>query len=412
MTSPKPLFGTALARSGGGLLTHVVSANPRLMMARHPYLELFREWRDAVGVAAGASHFGELLGAEAPFADYYFDRRGAALLDEIVTTDADLELPDRDRAGVLDRIRARAELESPDIAEHVDRLADASTVKDLFDFALEIVVSTRNAGDRDWVGFQDPWVIDFFPALARAYPTARFIVLMRDIRAVVNSMLANAERYPEQAAPVISYVRHWRKYAAFLIEMRRHMEDRLHVVRYEDLVQNPEMASREICSFLDTPFDQAMTGADGFTDPSTGRTWEGNSSFVASARIDATAVDRWRDTLPSSLIVAIEVLCEPEMRAFGYFLGDAEEPERDRAMVENFLTEPPSEVSWRSGLGDPLLDLGAEKLRRLLLTIDTDAVTNDVIKRCFLFDSAFRELRRMMVDTREESWKAALTRDG
>jgi hypothetical protein len=68
----RPVFGTALARSGGGLYTGMLSAHRDIMLANCPYLLLFRSLRNAVIRSLGAPAVAAAVPPSAPFQDYYF----------------------------------------------------------------------------------------------------------------------------------------------------------------------------------------------------------------------------------------------------------------------------------------------------------------------------------------------------
>jgi len=68
----------------------------------------------------------------------------------------------------------------------------------------DVVKQIRKATRRKWVGMKEVWIIEFLTPLARAYPEARFIVIMRDPRAVIASMQALARSDPSQLAHTIA----------------------------------------------------------------------------------------------------------------------------------------------------------------------------------------------------------------
>lgn len=91
--------------------------------------------------------------------------------------------------------------------------------------------------------------------IARSFPDARFVHLVRDGRDVVPS-LVGLEYFPDRFAEAVVYwsdrVRHGRRAGRAL------GPDRYHEVRYEELVADPEPNLRVLCDFLDLPYDDAM----------------------------------------------------------------------------------------------------------------------------------------------------------
>ena len=262
----------------------------------------------------------------------------------------------------------------------------------MLDNGLALIGDVRDSAERTWLGFQEPWIVDFFPAMARAYPDARFLVLLP--RSSGRRRLDEGDRaHRSRAGGEHGVVR------APLAKVRRAPgpppERSVHrvavrTVGYERLLREPEQLTREIAAFLDLQHDPRMTHAEAFVDWGTGKTWSGNSSFGTEAgTIDATAADRWRHTLDPDVQRLVEWLCGPDMRVAGY------EPETDdqASALRTLAYESGQYSHWRSDEGDVLIDAGAELLRRSLLR-DPGAVDDDIAGRCFLFP----ELRARLVD--------------
>jgi len=376
-----PLFGTALARSGGGLLSHVVSAHPDATLARHPFLTIFRSLRDALVGDLGDAEVTAVVPPSAPLQDGYFSAAKRRSLDAILCGSLDLAV-NEEAGAFIAAVKARCELESPELVAHLDDLAGA-TYREVFDNGLDAIARSRGGGAQRWVGFQEPWIIDFVPVLARAYPEARFLVVLRDPRAVVASMKGIARTDPDQVVNTVSYARHWRKYVALLI---RFLDDpslvgRMQVVCYERLVMDPEGVTNELADFLGVDHDPTMMDAAGFVDQRTGAAWSGNSSFeTAPGTIDASAADRWRHTLDPDLHRLIDWLCGPDMVVAGY----RPDTDDEQAALRALAAESRAYSSWRSDDGDMVADAGGELLRRALLR-EPGPADDDVLRRCFLF---------------------------
>ena len=73
-----------------------------------------------------------------------------------------------------------------------------------------------------------------------------------------------------------------------------------YILKYEELVEEPEAILRKLCRFLDVDFEPQMLDPARFTDR-TGRTiWEANSAFGDMTLEDGIAlhtVGRWRESL-------------------------------------------------------------------------------------------------------------------
>jgi len=273
-----------------------------------------------------------------------------------------------EREPLVASTAARAAVEAPELVSYLEGLRGA-TYEELFSRALELLREARPA--RNWVGCKEVWTIEFFAPLARAFPDARFVVILRDPRAVLASLQALAEADATQAAHPLSYCRHWRKEIAFL---QRYDDLPLHVVRYEQLVADPEPVARGLCDFLEVPFAPEMLAP----------AWRGNSSFQERTEgIDASLAERWRTKLAPELLKLAELVCGPEMELAGYpLLGDGGP---DESVLVHLVESDGWDVSWRSDLGDPQLDFALESGRRALLDGEPDVAE---IRRAFLFPEA------------------------
>ncbi len=92
--------------------------------------------------------------------------------------------------------------------------------------------------------------------LARLYPEARYIVLTRHPIAVwssfVDSFFDGEDRVAHQHNPLLE------RYVPAIARFLRTTKVSHHRVRYENLVQEPEATSREICAFLGIDFEPDM----------------------------------------------------------------------------------------------------------------------------------------------------------
>ncbi len=380
----RPLFLTGVARSGSNLLGRMLDAHPDLTVAVDPFLALFRRFRnDVLGLPPEASD---------PFRDGYFSDAAIAELDALLSSDLDRPFSPPDRGAFLETCRARTRIECPDLAPHVEELA-AGTYRESFARGLGLIARVRGAAR--WVGFKEVWIVDFLPALARAFPMAQFILLHRDPRAVLASLSALGRRDPTQMAHPLSYLRHWRKTAAagFRFAHDPLFAGRLRILRYEDLVRAPEPTARELCEFLETPFDPAMTDIGRYRDPATGERWAGNSSVQpVLTGFQADRTDHWRNALDIVSVRMVEYVCGPEMRLAGYPAASAGPPASLDGIRSLRAAQNVGRYSWRTDTGDPDWEFARERDRYMLLGEET--TPGAAVRRAFLFEDVFLRLRR------------------
>jgi hypothetical protein len=394
MRKGSPLFITGTARSGTTLLCYLLNANQEIMTAIDPYLPLFRSFRNAAIRQSGDAQLKSSFDYRSALSDYYFDDNRLQILDLIQETGLDIPFDKLEWDSFYKTSVSRMQIESGDLVPYLKQLQGKNYL-DMFNGALGIIAQARNASTRSWIGFKEVWTIEFFAPLARAYPDARFVVIQRDPRAVMASMSALAKKDPSQKAHTLSFLRHWRKYAAFISHYLSHplLAGRMHLLKYEDLVSEPEKSVLGLCEFLEVPFDAGMLDSSNYWNYTTGHIWMGNSSFEQKMTGIATApLQQWKIEMDMPLLKTVEFICGPEMMLNGYTpVTDINEHPDDSEVLLYLLDENKKASSWRSDFGDIQLDYGFELFRRSLLKAKSDLGT-DLIRRSFLFESVYADL--------------------
>jgi hypothetical protein len=388
MMDARPLFVFGIARSGTNLLARLLSAHPAVEIALDPFMPLFKLLRDATIRTNASAELRNALPPGAPFQDGYQKPAGYGLLDVLLAADLSAPVLTDEVRGLCEAVALRAALEAPDIAAVAGGL-DGTNGAALVESGLRLVRRARADGTTRWCGIKEVWVLDFLPALARAFPEAKFVAVERDPRAVIASLAALAAQDPSQHAHPISYLRHWRKSA---ILARRflatpELAGRFRLVAYEKIAAQPTETAHQLADFLDLSFDPVMLQPGGAA-------WQANSSHGAgSAGITAGSIGRWRDTLADDAARTVELFTAPEMMLAGYQADmSVEIDDAVRDYVEQADADP---GSWRSDSGNAPLELAFEERRRGLLEADASATDTDLVRRCFLFEDTYRTLRQL-----------------
>jgi len=392
-----PLFMTSTARSGSYLISMMLSTNNDVTVASEPYLELFRSMRNAFIRHSAPIDLQEKFDPESPIQDYYFTDERIKIMDVVQSGNMSTPFDPREWDRFLDISKIRATLQCAELIPHIEDIK-GSTYKEMFDKGLEIIARSREATNNKWVGIKDAWTIEFFAPLARAYPDARFIVILRDPRAVINSMMGVTRIDPLQVAHALSYARHWRKYIAFTAHYKNDpiFANRIYVLTHEQVLENPEKKAREMCDFLEVDFDPAMLDTNNYYDFSTGEVWIGNSSFEdITSGISIHRAERWRTGLNNEVVKMVDFICDPDMGITDYKPVTDMTDKWPSPEILNYIIQSGQVYSnWRSDLGDPQQDFGFELFRRALITVDSDLRDVDLIRRCFLFEDVYYLLRQ------------------
>ncbi len=127
------------------------------------------------------------------------------------------------------------------------------TVESFLD-QLFVSYAHRTGGGAAWLGNKrELFLAGYTSYTLDVFPEARFVAIVRDPRDVVRSIVSNLRRREIQEAATVCHVmgRH-------IADVRRRYPDRIHVVRYEDLVRAPEAECRALCAFLGEAYDPRM----------------------------------------------------------------------------------------------------------------------------------------------------------
>ena len=298
----------------------------------------------------------------------------------------------------LEKTGPRTALQCSELLPYLNQIK-GTNYKEVFDNALEIVAKARAAYSCKWIGIKDSWSIEFLYPLARAYPEAKFIIIFRDPRAIINSMLGVINKDPSKVAHALSYVRHWRKHVAFTIRYQNDpmFNDRLYVLTHEEVLNDPTKKALDLCNFLEIPYDSAMTDTNNFVDYATGSVWKGNSSFEeTTSGFSMHRAERWKETLDPKALKMIEFTCGIDMQLMGYTATsnlDNQWPDPD--VLDYLVQSANGYANWRSDFGDLQKDFGFELFRHALVTQSKGIEDSSLIRRSFLFEEVFTELRKL-----------------
>ena len=151
--------------------------------------------------------------------------------------------------------------------------------------------------------------------IVQLYPKAKFLCLIRDPRAVVRS-----ERETSWGSQSVCRItRRWCRVVDEAVRLRAAWPaERFQIVRYEDLVSNPEATLRSVCEFLSESFEPEMlqfherpASERGFRED---EVWKQNTLRA----VDASRLQQWQTQLSPGQIALIETLAGSRLSQFGY----------------------------------------------------------------------------------------------
>jgi hypothetical protein len=357
--------------------------------ASDPYRPFFNSLRDSI-----AEEIDVETPPYAPLGSYYADEEQRRLFETIQSTSLDREF-DRNRETLLSRVRSHGRQFSPRIIEDLTEVP-GETFGDVYRNLLTKVPAQYGDGDEQWQATKEVWTTEFVPALAKAFPESRFLLVVRDPRAVAASN--NVEETTKY--PWMFLARQWRKLAILSWAYDRNPEfgDRVEVVRYEDLVQSPRETATDMCEFLDIDLDERILDPSNFVDGH-GDQWLQNTSYDdGGASFNTDSVDKWQNVLTDRETALIEQCCLPSMDQFGYDLSASSGLGiEDELLLAPPVVESAEMADWISNYYPNRTqhslreELGSEGIRQRLLLCDDAVLTqlDDATVRSYMLSEAF-----------------------
>lgn len=170
----------------------------------------------------------------------------------------------------------------------------------------------RSRGKSRW-GDKTPRYVEHIPFLAELFEDARFVHLVRDGRNVALSY-ADVPFGPKTVAQAAEL---WaRRVSTGMTDGRSLEPGRYLELRYEDLVEDFEARSKELCEFLDVPFDQAMLD---YTERSRSDVLSRAAKYNPKVTERPIAQTRsWEDSMPDRQIAVFEAVAGDVLAQLGY----------------------------------------------------------------------------------------------
>lgn len=183
----------------------------------------------------------------------------------------------------------------------------------LFAGVLQEYASSK--GKPRW-GEKSPRHFAHIQTITEWYPNAKVLYLIRDPRAAV----ASAVRAPWGNPSVARQAQVWNKSIACYEEVQN--DPRIRLVRYEELVSNPENVLRDICTFLGEEFeDQMLSHAEHTSlkdyEPSHG-IWGKRHKQMYMDTVRTDKIESWKERLSEKQIAVTEHITANSMRRYGY----------------------------------------------------------------------------------------------
>ncbi len=391
-------FSTGLPRSGTNLLTKILSAHSEVTWACGPNIEIYREHRDAVALKLQIE-----MEPGTPFLDYFGnDEQQERLLRCMLGSSFDINVDPEVVTRLVRRSINRQDHDSPDLLASYHTLSGTNFAELVVSLA-QIVEQKRPKASNRIVGLHESWTIESLPALAKSFPDARFIVMFRDVRATISSMLAFAAKNSYGSARPIDYVRHFRKQFAIAawIQQQPELSNKIFFLRHEDLVSSPQDIVIRMSNFLQLDFEESMLDTKAFWDYGKNQLWLGNSAHKQSVHgFSNSRNTTWRRALPPDLIAAINLLAEYELCQLGYLNAyEGSQSIDDAVEALNAAVLLPDGLRWSGSQRTESQDIKLERMRSRALGMFTSSKSADSMESLLLLPEIFQENVNFRLDS-------------
>jgi hypothetical protein len=153
--------------------------------------------------------------------------------------------------------------------------------------------------------------------ILKSFPQTKFILSIRDPRARMASRKMRANRGGnvfDLAGQSHHVAKSWAEMAEVLAAEKPGTSL---LVRYEDLVQEPEAVMRRIAEFLEIEFSPSMLEPTVYGEPARMKSGYGEKTIVPG-KVTTSSVDKWRQTVSADEIRVIDAFHQFVPNTFGY----------------------------------------------------------------------------------------------
>ena len=388
----KPLFSFGTSRGGTTFFARILSVNPDIKVAGDTFLPIYRAFRNRIMRKKIDANFD----CSCALDDYYFSEQKLQNMKAIQDSSLNIAFPQNELKELQARLFERLDLAAKELKSAVKEIKGKNFL-DLFKAGLSAIEKAYQAKDISWSGAHDNWAIEFLPVLAKAFPKAKFISLIRDPRAAIASTLKNRQTEPELVPLIYSYANHWCKHAAFswkLINDNK-FKNKILLVRYEDLVTAPEKEIKKICKFLQVKYNPAMLVPNNFR-PIEGDKWQTYSNFkVPKNKIYKNSINSWKKYLPKGTVEFIEFICQPEMRLFKYQPQEYQSGFPSHEIMKFFIKDDKIAQGWRGNHQSWDKECAYHLFKNQALTKTGDLLDKKTIEKYFLFPEVYNASKNL-----------------
>lgn len=227
--------------------------------------------------------------------------------------------------------------------EQINRNISERSLAAVIHFIFE---AEARLNDKYHVFIKENKIYNYIAYILAAFPESRFVYLVRDPR----DMALSWKRSANHPGSVLRGANIWKEDQSKCMVLYGYLleTNKILLLRYEDLIENPEKQMARLCTFMQLPYspnmikfheqDLTVTNANLIKD------WENLGKPVLN-----TNKLKYKSALSELEIRYIEAICETEMNFFGYHLdfnrGNVDELTREMQNFEKDCTLIPHQLS-------------------------------------------------------------------
>jgi len=184
-------------------------------------------------------------------------------------------------------------------------------------------IALEKKASLDAIGDKTPSYSSHLSTLHTFFPDARLVAIVRDPRDRALSIKSSWGKSIEMAAF------NWRKPVRSILRAKKELDDQLHLIRYEELLEYPKRVVKGVCEHIGIPFDEKMLKeADSNENLGSVRSMKG---------IEKGNKGKYWTGLSRKQIRKVERILLPEMQGSGYEIHFAEAPREPNSIRIFFL---------------------------------------------------------------------------
>ena len=390
------IFLTGTARGGTNLVAHMLSAHTNIHVTSEYMMEILRLQRNLILNKFDKKKYSFNFTSKLPFLDYYYSDESIKALDLIINSSGNLRLPKNIWRKHLNIIKKRLFFENKDLIKHINKVYNPNFAK-LINNCFEVVKTTRNLKGKKITGVLESWIIEMFLPLAKLFKNSKFIVIIRDPRAVLGAHLNIPKKYKSRLANSLSFIKCWRKMIALTIYYKslKIFKNRLFVFTHEDLIEDPKKICKKLCKFLNVKFENKMLDTHKYIDYQSGKIWKGGSTFEKEAfGFLKRRTTRWKKKLSYSQIKAIEFIAHHEMKLLNYKSYKKDSFFELKNGLSTLINDDKKKRRWSTVTKKAEFNYGVEFFRNYLFDINSVGKDKNLLRRLFLYKEVYNQIRK------------------